>query len=177
MQSTADVLYTTVFDDRAKQFLKEGRKVVLCPMPAKVIGRNHFWNPIMFKWKPMTLGCLIHTDKAMFDDFITEKHLDWQWWDILTHAKVIEMDEAPRQLRPFIQVIDSYETNHKLGIGFEARIGYGKLMVLALDTKKEMEKRPATQQLLVSIDRYVKSDRFNPQVDVEASFIESFLRK
>lgn len=31
MQSTADVLYTTVFDDRAKQFLKEGRKVVLCP--------------------------------------------------------------------------------------------------------------------------------------------------
>lgn len=182
MQSTADVLYTTVFDDRAKQFLKEGRKVVLCPMPAKVIGRssnfhNHFWNPIMFKWKPMTLGCLIHTDKAMFDDFITEKHLDWQWWDILTHAKVIEMDEAPRQLRPFIQVIDSYETNHKLGIGFEARIGNGKLMVLALDTKKEMEKRPATQQLLVSIDRYVKSDRFNPQVDVEASFIESFLRK
>ena len=72
---------------------------------------------------------------------------------------------------------DSYETNHKLGIGFEARIGNGKLMVLALDTKKEMEKRPATQQLLVSIDRYVKSDRFNPQVDVEASFIESFLRK
>ena len=40
-----------------------------------------------------------------------------------------------------------------------------------------MEKRPATQQLLASIDRYVKSDRFNPQVDVEASFIESFLRK
>ena len=75
------------------------------------------------------------------------------------------------------RVIDSYETNHKLGIGFEARIGNGKLMVLALDTKKEMEKRPATQQLLVSIDRYVKSDRFNPQVDVEASFIESFLRK
>ncbi|KAA4671956.1 hypothetical protein F3B49_20595, partial [Bacteroides ovatus] len=64
-----------------------------------------------------------------------------------------------------------------LGIGFVARIGNGKLMVLALDTKNEMEKRPAAQQLLVSIDRYVKSDRFNPQVDVEASFIESILRK
>ena len=182
MQSTADVLYTTVFDAKAKQFLEEGKKVVLCPMPAKVKGRssnfhNHFWNPIMFKWKPMTLGCLIHTDKGMFDDFITEKHLDWQWWDILAHAKVIEMDEAPRQLRPFIQVIDSYETNHKLGIGFEAKVGNGKLMVLALDTKKEIEKRPATQQLLVSIDRYVKSDRFSPQVKVEESFIESFLRK
>ena len=182
MQSTADVLYTTVFDAKAKRFLEEGKKVVLCPMPAKVKGRssnfhNHFWNPIMFKWKPMTLGCLIHTDKGMFDDFVTEKHLDWQWWDILAHAKVIEMDEAPRQLRPFIQVIESYETNHKLGIGFEAKVGNGKLVVLALDTKKEMEKRPATQQLLVSIDRYVKSDRFSPQVKVEESFIESFLRK
>lgn len=182
MQSTADVLYTTTFDAKARQFLEEGKKVVLCPKPAKVKGRksvfhNHFWNPIMFKWKPMTLGCLIHTDQPMFDDFITEKHLDWQWWDILTYAKVIEMNEAPRELRPFIQVIDSYETNQKLGIGFEAKVRNGKLMVLALDTEKDMEQRPATQQLLFSIDRYVKSDRFNPSVKAEESFIESFLMK
>ncbi|WP_455592723.1 sugar-binding domain-containing protein [Bacteroides sp.] len=182
MQSTADVLYTTVYDAKAKQHLADGKKVILCPNPAKVKGRrsvfhNHFWNPVMFKWAPMTLGCLIHADQPIFDNFVTEKNLDWQWWDILNYAKVIEMENTPAALRPFIQVIDSYDSNKKLGIGFEAKVKNGKLLVLALDTQKNMEERPATQQLLSSIDRYVKSARFNPQVTIDESFIESFLIK
>jgi hypothetical protein len=182
MQSTDDVLYTTVYDDKAKQQLKEGKKVVLTPLPNKVKGRksvfhNHFWNPIMFAWPPMTIGCLIHNDQAMFNNFVTSYHTDWQWWDILNNAKVIEMKDAPNELRPFIQVIDSYDNNQKLGIGFEAKVGNGKLLVLAVDTKKEMDERPATRQLLVSIDDYVKSAGFNPQVAVEESFIQSFLMK
>ena len=68
MQTTPDVLYTTTYDAKAKQYLQEGKKVVLCPKPNKVKGRksvfhNHFWNPIMFKWAPTTLGCLIHADQ------------------------------------------------------------------------------------------------------------------
>lgn len=182
MQSTDDVLYTTVYDDKAKQQLKEGKKVVLTPLPNKVKGRksvfhNHFWNPIMFAWPPMTIGCLIHNDQAMFNNFVTSYHTDWQWWDILNNAKVIEMKDAPNELRPFIQVIDSYDNNQKLGIGFEAKVGNGKLLVLAVDTKKEMDERPATRQLLVSIDNYVKSAGFNPQVAVKESFIQSFLIK
>lgn len=182
MQSTADVLYTTVYDEKAKQQLEAGKKVVLYPNPDKVKGRrsvfhNHFWNPVMFKWAPMTLGCLIHADQPVFDHFVTEKHLDWQWWDILNYAKVIEMQEAPNQLRPFIQTIDSYDNNQKLGIGFEAKVRNGKLLVVALDTQKKIEERPATQQLLQSIDQYVKGNQFDPKVKVEESFIESFLIK
>lgn len=180
MQSTADVLYTTTFDAVAKQQLQAGKKVVLLPNPKQVKGRrssfhNHFWNPIMFKWAPMTLGWLIHDDSSVFDHFVTENHPDWQWWDILNYAKVIELQETPQALRPFIQTIDSYDSNRKLGIGFEARVGGGKLLVLALDTQKDMDKRPATCQLLESIDRYVKSEKFNPQVELDTAFIESFL--
>lgn len=180
MQSTADVLYTTTFDAVAKQQLQAGKKVVLLPNPKQVKGRrssfhNHFWNPIMFKWAPMTLGWLIHDDSPVFDHFVTENHPDWQWWDILNYAKVIELQETPQALRPFIQTIDSYDSNRKLGIGFEARVGGGKLLVLALDTQKDMNKRPATCQLLESIDRYVKSEKFNPQVELDAAFIDSFL--
>lgn len=113
----------------------------------------------------------------MFADFITEKHLDWQWWDILTNAKVIDMTDTPQELRPFIQVIDSYETNQKLGIGFEARVNNGKLLVLAVDTRKDLDKRPATQQLLKSIDQYVKSGQFAPRATVKEEFIQSFLIK
>lgn len=177
MTSTDDVLYTTVYDDKAKQQLAQGKKVVLCPLPNKVKGRksvfhNHFWNPIMFAWPPMTIGCLIHNEQPVFDNFVTSYHTDWQWWDILNNAKVIEMQDSPKELRPFIQVIDAYDNNQKLGIGFEAKVNGGKLLVLAVDTQKNMEERPATRQLLKSIDGYVKSDKFNPQVNVQESFIQ-----
>lgn len=182
MQSTAEVLYTTVYDDAAKQQLAQGKTVIFCPSPDKVKGRqsifpNHFWNPIMFAWPPMTIGCLIHNEEGVFDNFETSYHTDWQWWDILNNAKVIEMSNAPNELRPFIQVIDSYDNNMKLGIGFEAKVNGGKLLVLAVDTKKDMDNRPATRQLLQSIDKYVKSDKFSPKVAVEESFIKSFINE
>ncbi|WP_294479700.1 sugar-binding domain-containing protein [uncultured Bacteroides sp.] len=182
MQSTEDVLYTAVYDAKARQFLETGKKVVLCPELVKVKGRrsvfhNHFWNPLMFKWAPMTLGCLIHADQLVFEHFVTDKNIDWQWWDILNNAKVIEMKDAPEELRPFIQTIDAYNSNEKLGIGFEAKVKNGKLLVLAVDTKKKIEERPATQQLLKSVDLYVKGNKFNPQVEVPEAFIESFLVK
>jgi hypothetical protein len=182
MQSTEQVLYTTVYDDAAKKQLAQGKTVVLYPSPNQMKGRksvfhNHFWNPIMFAWPPMTIGSLIHHKQGMFNDFSTSYHTDWQWWDILNNAKVMEMQNAPEKLRPFIQIIDSYDNNQKLGIGFEAKMNGGKLLVLALDTEKDMDKRPATQQLLYSIDNYVKSNRFAPEVQVEESFIQSFLTK
>jgi hypothetical protein len=182
MTSTDDVRYTTVYDDKAKQQLAQGKKVVLCPLPNNVKGRkstfhNHFWNPIMFAWSPMTIGCLIHDKEPVFNDFVTSYYTDWQWWDILENAKVIEMQDAPKELRPFLQVIDAFDNNKKLGIGFEAKVGRGKLLVLAVDTQKKIDERPATRQLLESIDKYVKSDQFNPKVNVEESFIQSFLVK
>lgn len=142
MQSTDQVLYTTVYDDAAKKQLAQGKTVVLYPSPNQVKGRksvfhNHFWNPIMFAWPPMTIGSLIHHKQGMFNDFNTSYHTDWQWWDILNNAKVIEMQNAPEKLRPFIQIIDSYDNNQKLGIGFEAKMNGGKLLVLALDTQKK----------------------------------------
>lgn len=182
MQSSGEVLYTTLFDDNAKQQLAQGKTVVFSPLPDKVKGRtstfhNHFWNPIMFAWHPMTIGALMKEDHPVFTDFVTSYHTDWQWWDILNNAKVIEMQNAPKHLRPFIQIIDSYDKNEKLGIGFEAKMGKGKLLVLSVDTQKDMANRPATRQLLVSVDNYVRSSKFNPQVAVEESFIRSFLMK
>lgn len=180
MKSTDNVLYTTKFDEKAKQYLSQGKSVVFCPTPTTVKGRkstfhNHFWNPIMFAWAPKTIGCLIHNEHPVFKDFSTSYHTDWQWWDILENAKVIEMKDAPNNLRPFIQVIDSYDNNEKLGIGFEGRVNNGKLLVLAVDVEKDIQNRPATRQLLKSVENYVQSNSFNPQIEISESFIESFL--
>ena len=40
-----------------------------------------------------------------------------------------------------------------------------------------MDERPATRQLLASIDRYVHSERFDPQVALDGAFVRSFLRQ
>lgn len=182
MRSDDEVLYTREFDAEAERYLAAGKTVVFTPAPGRVEGRrstfhNHFWNPIMFAWAPMTIGCLIHNEEPLFADFPTSYHTDWQWWDILENARVIDLQQTPRELRPFIQVIDSFDSNRKLGIGFEARVGGGKLLVLAVDTEKHLDERPATRQLLESIDRYVHSEAFDPRVSLEESFIRSFMKK
>ena len=117
----------------------------------------------------MTMGCLMHDDMGMFADFPTSYHTDWQWWDILEYAKVMELQDFPSGIVPFIQVIDSFDSNRKLGIGFEASVSGGKLLVLAMDTEKDIDKRPAARQLLRSIDKYVRGEGFAPSavVDVE----------
>ncbi len=181
-QSTDEILFTKEFDDKAKKYLAEGKKVVFLPEPDQVKGRksvfhNHFWNPIMFKWPPMTLGCLIYNQHPAFNQFPTENHTNWQWWDILNYSKVIEMTDTPKDFRPFIQVIDSHDNNQKLGIGFETKINKGKLLVLVLDIKTDIEKRPAAVQLFNSILNYAKGTEFNPKTEIEESFIESFLIK
>ncbi|MBE9598575.1 beta-glucuronidase [Pedobacter sp. MC2016-24] len=182
MESTNEVWYTRVYDEQTKQKLAAGARVVFCPIPDQVKGRksifhNHFWNPIMFAWPPMTIGCLIHDKEPVFNNFVTANHTDWQWWDILNYAKVIELKDAPGDLRPFIQVIDANDNNEKLGIGFEAKVGKGKLLVLAVDTQKDIDKRPATRQLLKSIDAYVKGNQFDPKIEVDPDFINSFINR
>lgn len=180
-QSTDNVLYTKTFDSKALNFLKEGKRVVLHPHPSNIKGRkstfhNHFWNPIMFKWPPMTLGCLIHDDHPVFKHFPTENHTNWQWWDILENSKVMELGEAPDDLIPFIQPIDSHDNNEKLGIGFEAQVLNGSLLVLALDIETNIDKRPATQQLLQSINYYVHNTAFAPHVRLSPEYINSLLQ-
>lgn len=176
--SDDNVLYTKDLDSTAQARLSAGGKVVWMPDPSKTKGRksvfhNHFWNPIMFAWPPMTMGCLMHDDMGMFADFPTSYHTDWQWWDILEYAKVMELQDFPSGIVPFIQVIDSFDSNRKLGIGFEASVCGGKLLVLAMDAEKDIDKRPAARQLLRSIDKYVRGDGFAPRAVVDIEKLQS----
>ena len=176
--SDDNVLYTKDLDSTAQARLSAGGKVVWMPDPSKTKGRksvfhNHFWNPIMFAWPPMTMGCLMHDDMGMFADFPTSYHTDWQWWDILEYAKVMELQDFPSEIVPFIQVIDRFDSNRKLGIGFEASVCGGKLLVLAMDAEKDIDKRPAARQLLRSIDKYVRGDGFAPRAVVDIEELQS----
>lgn len=150
----------------AKELLQKGENVLL--IPDSCAGRkthfvSHFWNPIMFNWKPMIVGTCIEHRHPVFRDFPTSYYADWQWWDILNYATAVDLTDI-RALTPVIQSVDSYEFNRKLGVSFEACVGSGKLFVLVVDPVKDIEKRPAMQQLLTSVRNYVASDRFAPAV-------------
>lgn len=155
--------------EKAKELLLKGENVLL--VPDSCAGRkanfaSHFWNPIMFNWKPMIVGTRIDHQHPAFRDFPTSYYADWQWWDILNYATAVDLTDM-RTLTPVIQSIDTYEVNRKLGISFEANVAGGKLFVLCVDPEKDMEKRPAMQQLLTSVRNYVASDRFAPSVSLQ----------
>lgn len=152
----------------ANELLQQGQDVLF--IPENVQGRKtrftgHFWNPIMFNWDPMIVGTLIDSNHPAFIDFPTSYYADWQWTDILNHAKAIDLTGI-RGLTPIIQSIDSYETNRKLGVAFEAQVGNGRLFVLYVDPVTDISIRPATRQLLKSVNRYMASDTFRPTLSI-----------
>lgn len=167
-EAVTGYIYTRQWE-QAKGLLEKGANVLL--IPDSCAGRkthfaSHFWNPIMFNWKPMIVGTRIEHRHPAFRDFPTSYYADWQWWDILNYATAVDLTDM-RAVTPVIQSIDTYEVNRKLGISFEAKVGNGKLFVLCVDLSKDMEKRLAMQQLLMSVRNYVASDRFEPAVALQ----------
>lgn len=155
--------------DKAKELLLRGENVLLIPDSCpgrKTRFASHFWNPIMFNWAPMIVGTRIEHRHPAFGDFPTSYYADWQWWDILNHATAVDLTDM-YALTPVIQSIDTYEVNRKLGISFETQVGKGKLFVLCVDPVEDIEKRPAMQQLLLSVRNYVSSDRFAPAITLQ----------
>lgn len=167
---TEGFVYARKWDEQTKKLLEQGSNVLLIPEDCK--GRkthfaSHFWNPIMFKWNPMIVGTLIDSKHPAFKDFPTAAYADWQWWDILNNAVAMELNDL-RNLTPVIQSVDSYETNLKLGIAFEACVGKGRIFVLCVDPEKNIDKRDATRQLLASVRNYVASpDAFQPKTTLQ----------
>lgn len=172
---TNGFVYARSYNEEVKQALEKGQNVLLIPSTPK--GRktrfaSHFWNPIMFNWDPMIVGTLINKNHPAFKDFPTEKYADWQWWDILNNATSMELNSL-ENITPIIQSIDTYEYNQKLGIAFEARVGNGRIFVLCVNPDKDIEKRPATRQLLHSIKSYVASEAFKPTSELKSYVLDA----
>ncbi|MEG1860480.1 MAG: beta-galactosidase [Bacteroidaceae bacterium] len=180
-QSSESSAYEVVdkWDEDTKKKLSNGKKVLL--LTQNLPGRkthyaSHFWNPIMFNWNPMIVGTLINHEHPVFTNFPTSYYADWQWYDILNNATAIDLTDL-RNITPLIQSIDSYETNRKLGISFEASVSKGKLFVLAVNPTKNIENRPASKQLILAVKKYVASTKFNPTSVLEPYELDAIISK
>ena len=176
---SADVLVTETFDDAARQCLATGGKVLLA---AGQFGTGNpkltfdpiFWNRIMMdKQAQQTLGLLCDPKHPALAQFPTEYFQDWQWYEIVTSARLLALDSLPLNLQPIVQPIDDWNTNRKIGLIFECKVGQGKLLVCAADLSKDLSTRPAARQLRASLLAYAASKAFNPDVQVtEAQLAE-----
>lgn len=178
-----DITISQSYDDKVKQALDNGGKVLLFANAAclkKSIPGTFvpvFWSPVHFPDQPGTMGLLIDSQHPALSAFPTKNHSDWQWWDLTKNSVSMIIDDLPQELDPIVQVVDNFARNHKLGNLLEARVGNGKLMICSIDLRNNIEKRPAAKQLLKSIIDYMKSDDFKPAVSLEEKYLNDLFYK
>ncbi len=179
-----NVLITDKLDSNAEATLKNGGSVLL--LTYGKVGKEKgaqievgfssiFWNTAWAHQAPYTLGILCDPNHPLFKDFPTEYHSNWQWWDPVSHSQAMILNGFPANLRPLIQPIDTWSENRRLAFAFEAKVGNGKILVCSIDMKNNIDERLVTKQLLLSMLKYMNSNSFNPQIELESGKISGLL--
>jgi len=170
------------FNKKTIKFLERGGKVLFIPGKDRITEKyggdvgigfsSIFWNTAWTgKQKPHTLGILCDPDHPALADFPTEYHSNWQWWDAMSHSNAIILDHFTPELKPIVRVIDDWVTNRSLGLIFEVKIGKGKLIVSGIDLMKDNNNRLEARQLLYSLYKYMESEAFDPEYEINLSSI------
>jgi hypothetical protein len=175
----ANVMVSHVWDDATKAALADGKRVVLFPgktNPALTLRGGFlpvFWSPVWFpQQQPNTNSILCDPRHALFADFPTELHGNWQWWHLLNNSRTLILDDTPADFRPIVQVVDNFARNHKLGNLFETQVGRGSLLVCTMDLPRIAAQQPEAGQLLKGIYQYVASPAFRPSQALEPDLLD-----
>jgi hypothetical protein len=143
------VMVTYNWDDHVKNYLLKGGKVLLLADPTKIISdvdpvfSGISWNTVWSGMPPDLLGILCDPSHPLFENFPTEYHSNWQWWDIVHYSKPMKLDHMPDCFTPLVQMIPDWNKPHKIGLIFETRVGKGSLLLCSVDLKNRMD--PATR--------------------------------
>ena len=166
----------TCLDECAEDRLRSGERLLLLPenIPDSIPGvfTTVFWNPQMKK-QTGTFGICCEPSIPALKGFPNEGYTQWQWWDVLKNSRAMNLDMLP--VTPLIRVIDSFMSNRKLGILFEASVEKGSLLVCSAGLQETLQDRPVSCWLKACLLRYLESDSFCPQERLELKQLRSFL--
>ncbi len=168
-------------------FLKKGGKVLLTLGKGRVardkggdagIGFSSiFWNTAWTRGqKPHSLGILCDPRHPALEEFPTEYHSNWQWWDAMSHADAILLDSLADGLHPIVRVIDDWFSARNLGLIVEGRVGDGRIIITGVDLQHRLSKRPEARQLLYSLLKYMNGEAFKPETMLDERRIQGLLR-
>ncbi len=161
-----EVLYTRNLSE-ATSALNQGRKVLYNPDFKKINGLEGkfvpvFWSPVHFPNQAGTMGLFCDPENAAFDDFPTDSHSNWQWWDLCKRSRVVSLDSIP-EADPLLINIDNFNRNSSLASVFETKVGEGQLLFCSMDLSTDISNRPVARQLLYSLLNYMNSESFKPE--------------
>ena len=123
-----------------------------------------YWSLTFFPGQGInTIGMLVRDKHPAFANFPTDSYSSWQWQYIYKNAKGFYINDFPASYRPLAQPIDDFHRNNKLASIFELKVGKGKLLVTGFNIRDD--KNLVANQLRASLEQYMISDAFNPDVE------------
>jgi hypothetical protein len=167
-------------DESLFRALRTGKKVLLlptrhsvkAPLDARFVPM--FWSPMANPSKPGTLGATIDVKHPIWNEFPTDSHTDWQWWELLHDSFAMNLDRVPvKPAMPF-RFVDKFNRNALPAGIFEVKIGSGRLLVCTLDISSDLEHRVVARQLRRSIADYMAGSAFNPKTKWSEETLKSF---
>jgi len=174
-------LISEQWDDSTRKALLKGADVLLLPWKSIQKGRDviqyfrpAFWNTSWIQMNPPhTLGLWIDCKHAIFRDFPTAEHSDYQWWELVQEQPVVNLDSFPADFTPIVQPIDTWFYHRRLGLLMEMRVGNGRLVICSSDLLSDWKNRPVAEQLFHSIVQYMRGTEFDPTHAVEVTAIDA----
>ena len=168
---------TDVLDLKAKQILEKGGNVLWSLKEGtlkqayggniKVGFSSIFWNTAWTNGQaPHTLGILCNPEHKALEQFPTEYHSNWQWWDAMKNAQAIRLDKISGEIKPIIRIIDDWFENRNLAMIFEVKVGKGKIIVCGSDLITDQQSRPEANQLIYSLISYMNGPHFDPNTAI-----------
>jgi hypothetical protein len=178
---TSDIYICDTLDILAQQKLAAGGRVLLLAGGKVQQGKDViqsftpvFWNTSWFKMRPPhTLGFVCDPAHPVFKYFPTEEHSNYQWWELVNDAQVMNIESFPASVKPLLQNIDTWFLNRRLSMLMELKVGKGRLMITSLDLTSDPAHRIVAQQLKYSLLRYMHSSAFNPSQKVPLATVQA----
>lgn len=118
------------------------------------------------------MGQLIDSDHPIFRDFPTEFYTNWQWWPMASQRAVI----MPKGYKSIITEMDSYAYLRPMTQLLECRCGGGKLLFSTMGLQN-LQKYPEARALLFSIYRYLSSEEFAPEQEIEWEVMDKLVNR
>ncbi|MBN1341279.1 MAG: hypothetical protein JXQ73_01290 [Phycisphaerae bacterium] len=116
-------------------------------------------------------GNMILPHPAM-EGFPHDGYGDLQMAGLLDERPTVLMDALPVQIEPIIWYLDVPWQMRRKAYLFEAKVGAGRLLVSTLNVSREQRERdPAAAWLFGRLLGYVRSDAFNPQVELPMEWL------
>lgn len=181
-QADEDVVFTTDYKE-ALTALGQGKKVLLNPEKGKINGVEGkfvqvFWSPVHFPNQPGTMGLLVNPKHPAFENFPTDNHTDWQWWDLCKKSTTLELDSIGLPPSTIVlRNIDNFFKNRNMASIVEGKVAGGKLLLCTMDIHNNMTNRPAARQLKYSLLQYMKGNQFNPVTAIDENSFQRLEKK